>query len=74
MRRLAFVNPVRLQRKQAGVFMGLDTRDVSAENSFTDMKNMCADYSPAISTLNSRGSLIRTVDNPHGLLWKQGLA
>lgn len=74
MRRLAFVNPVRLQRKQAGVFMGLDTRDVSAENSFTDMKNMCADYYPAISTRRSRGPVIQTLAKPHGLFWKNGLA
>ena len=74
MRRLPFVNALRMQRKQAGVFMGLDTRDISAENSFTDMRNMCADYYPAISTRKSRGSVLRSLEKPHGLFWKNGLA
>ena len=74
MRRLAIINTVRLQRKQTGTFMGLDTRDISAENSFADMKNMCADYYPAISSRQSRGKEIKTLQNPHGLFWKNGLA
>ena len=74
MRRLVYANPVRLQRKQSGIFMGLDTRDISAENSFTDMCNMCADYYPAISTRKSRGAVLRSLEKPHGLFWKNGLA
>ena len=61
-------------RKQEGVFGGLDTREIVQDGYFADMKNMSSDYYPAAGPREARGAVIKILEKPNGLYWKNGLA
>lgn len=60
--------------RQVGNFLGLNRGAVINENEFSDMMNMTSDSFPAISTRKKRGKVLKTLDTPHGLFFKNGLA
>lgn len=60
--------------KQIGSFGGLNKNLVIGENEFSDMKNMSSDDYPAIRTRKPRGQILKTLSNPHGILYKNGLS
>ena len=74
MMRLPLINSVTRTRKQEGVFGGIDTREIVQEGYFADMKNMSSDYYPAAGPREARGPVIKTLEKPYGLYWKNGLA
>lgn len=74
MMRLPLINSVTRTRKQEGVFGGIDTREIVQEGYFADMKNMSSDYYPAAGPREARGPVIKTLEKPNGLYWKNGLA
>lgn len=59
--------------KQIGAFGGLNKGLVTAEHEFVDMYNMSSDRFPAIATRKPRGEVLKTLKNPHGLFYKNGL-
>lgn len=59
--------------RTVGTFAGLNERPICNENEYADMKNMCSQYYPAISTRKKRGAVQETLTAPHGLFWKNGL-
>ena len=74
MMRLPLINSVTRTRKQEGVFGGLDTREIVQDGYFADMKNMSSDYYPAAGPREARGAVIKILEKPNGLYWKNGLA
>ena len=74
MMRLPLINTVSRTRKQEGVFGGLDTREIVQDGYFADMKNMSSDYYPAAGPREARGAVIKILEKPNGLYWKNGLA
>lgn len=60
--------------RQVGNFLGLNRRAVINENEFADMQNMTSDCFPAIATRKKRGEIVKTLQSPHGLFYKNGLA
>lgn len=59
--------------KQLGAFGGLNKNLIISENEFSDMKNMSSNQFPAISVRRNRGSVIKTLSEPNGLFYKNGL-
>lgn len=72
--KLPYINPIRMQRKQIGTFMGLDRRIITQENAFADMKNISLEDYPAAGVRKPRGEIMKTLSKPNGLFWKNGLA
>ena len=68
------VNGTKGSNKQLGAFGGLNKGLVIGDNEFSDMKNMCSDQFPAIAVRKPRGEIIKKLEKPHGLFWKNGLA
>lgn len=64
----------KVSNKQLGAFGGLNKGLVIGGNEFSDMKNMCSDQFPAIAVRKPRGEIIKKLEKPHGLFWKNGLA
>lgn len=72
--KLPYINPIRMQRKQIGTFMGLDRRIITQENAFADMENISLEDYPVMGVRKPRGEIIKTLSKPNGLFWKNGLA
>ncbi len=62
-----------IRERTVGQWGGLDERLIIDENAFSAMKNMSTRFFPAIATRLPRGAAQQTVDNPHGLYWKNHL-
>jgi len=75
MSRLPFLKfNTRVREKQISSFGGYNRQLVIGENEFTDMRNMSSCDFPAISVRPPRGPVIKTLEKPNGLIWKNGLA
>ena len=61
------------RERTVGQWGGLDERLIIGEESFSAMKNMSTRYFPAIATRLPRGTVQQTIQNPHGLYWKNHL-
>ena len=60
-------------QKQLAQFGGYSRKETIADNEFRDMKNMTSDDYPAIGTRKGRGNVVKTLENPNGIFYKNGL-
>lgn len=75
MRTLPLLNPINKQKSTIGIFGGINRLEAAAaDNEFSEMTNMSSDAFPAMCPRNPRGEVIKTLEKPHGLYWKNGLA
>lgn len=61
------------QHVQISTFLGLNAGSVIAENEFADMKNMTADKWPAAAAREPRGEVMKQLDKPNGIYYKDGI-
>lgn len=64
---------IQTTKQTIGVFGGLNETEITAAAEFADMKNTSSDMYPGLSTRPERGAVLKTLDNPHGIYWKNGL-
>lgn len=74
MDRLTLLNPIQKRRNLIGIFAGLNKTETIQDNEFQEMKNLSSDEYPAASCRKPRGEVQLTLETPHGLYWKNGLA
>ncbi len=67
------LNSLDVNKSLVGVFGGLNETEITAENEFSDMKNISSDMYPGLTIRKERGSLIKKITKPNGLFWKNGL-
>lgn len=72
--RLPYINANPTTKKIVGQFGGINEQKQIAESQFSDMKNMSSRFFPAIGTRKPRGEIIKTLEKPNGLYYKNGLA
>ena len=60
-------------QKQLATFGGYNRKLVVPDNEFKDMKNMTSDFYPAIGTRRGRGNVMKTLSEPNGIFYKNGL-
>lgn len=72
--RLPFIGISPLRRKMLGQFGGVNEQKQIADNQFSEMKNMSSRFYPAIGTREPRGQVLKTLEKPNGLFYKNGLA
>lgn len=71
--RLALINQVAARRRMIAQFGGLNEMELINENEFSSMKNMSSRYYPAAGTRAPRGKVIKILEKPNGLFYKDGL-
>ena len=71
--KLPLINQKTSRRKQIGEFAGINEMDVINENEFSAMKNISSCHYPAIGTRPPRGKVIKQLENPNGMYYKNGL-
>lgn len=73
MERLKTLNAITKHKNVIGIFQGLNVTETAADSEFSSMQNLCADEYPAASARMPRGDIIKTLEDPHGMYFKNGL-
>lgn len=73
MERLQTLSQITKQKNVIGIFQGLNVTETAADSEFASMKNLCADEYPAASARSARGNIIRTLEKPNGMYFKNGM-
>lgn len=71
--RLPEIIDVTKQTVNIGVFGGINQTDITVDNEFSVARNISSDMFPGIVTSKERGEIIRKLDRPNGLYWKNGI-
>ena len=67
------LSSVTINKNTIGTFYGLNEKDITGEQEFSDMQNITSDLFPGLSMRKARGEVIKTVSKPNGLFYKNGL-
>lgn len=70
-----FPNIIRKQKSELRIwdFLGLNETDITNEKEFSEMENISSDLFPAVACRHKRGEVIKVLQKPNGIFWKNRL-
>lgn len=71
--KLPELTSISTSKTNVGVFFGLNETEITKDSEFSKMKNITSDMFPGLTCRKARGLVLKTLSDPHGLYWKNGL-
>lgn len=67
------LSSINVSKTNIGVFLGVNETEILKDGEFSEMKNISSDMFPGLTCRKKRGDVLKTLADPHGLYWKNGL-
>ena len=67
------LSSINVSKTNIGVFLGVNETEILKDGEFSEMKNISSDMFPGLTCRKKRGDALKTLADPHGICWKNGL-
>ena len=67
------LSSINVSKTNIGVFLGVNETEIMKDGEFSEMTNISSDMFPGLTSRKKRGDILKTLADPHGLYWKNGL-